>query len=516
MLLLALACAPPDATPPAAADDPACVAPTLDWAAPVTTLSRRLVADPVLDTPTTLNPALPEGLAAAEALGLGGYTEADGEPRLVRDDLAPGHVAPTDGRRSLAFFLHQSDAQIADAESPTRMVGADAIGATESAARPHELYAIHALDAMLRTADAFAADVAVDFALATGDNADSAQSNELGWFVSTWDGAPVVPDSGDPDTQVDADCNDPLAPFTPVGADFPWYGVAGNHDVLVQGNFDPERFADDALGSDAPVGTRDLSEAGGPLTYVAVPDPARALMNRSDLAAIYLGSPATPGPVGHGFTDENVATDSVDWTAAPVAGVPLVLVAVDANPPDVGDAVLTVAERDGFLVPALEAAQAAGQLIVVTSHYALGELAVEDGTRLADLLVRYPNVVLTVAGHAHLNSIRAYGTPDDPGSFWEIRTASSTDWPGQGRFVELVDNGDGTLSILTTIFDYLAPAGSMAARARALSLIDLQSGWHLRDGSGAVEDRNTELVERLPAGWSTSAGSVGVRSDALR
>ncbi len=48
-----------------------------------------------------------------------------------------------------------------------------------------------------------------------------------------------------------------------------------------------------------------------------------------------------------------------------------------------------------------------------------------------------------------------------------------------------------------------------------LVVIDLQSGWRSGDGSGDVLDRNTELVERLPEGWSTTAGREGVRSDLL-
>lgn len=151
----------------------------------------------------------------------------------------------------------------------------------------------------------------------------------------------------------------------------------------------------------------------------------------------------------------------------------------------------------------------------MTSHYALGDLAVEDGSTIGDLLVTYPNVVLVVAGHSHVNEIRAFGDPGDPGGFWEIRTSASVDWPGQGRLIELVDNADGILSIYTTMFDYPTAPGSLAERARALTLIDLQSGWRLGDGSGDPEDRNSELVQALPVGWSTDAGSADPRSAAL-
>ncbi len=518
--LVACASAPPARAPDSSITP--CVASSPVWPAPVTTLNSRLVADPSLASPTDLNPALPDGLVAAEDLGLGGYAIVAGEPRKLRLDLVPLYVAgPASKRRSLAFFFHESDAQIADAESPIRMVGADAIGGTESAARPADLYAIHALDAIIKTADDINTTVPIDFALATGDNADNAQANELGWFVNVWDGVRFKPDSGVPDTQVDEDCNDPLAEFTPIGAHFPWYAVAGNHDVLVQGNFAPERYIDEAVGSDAPMGTRDLSQPGGPVTYTAVPDAARAVMERSDLASIYLDSPSTPGPAGHGYTRANVSANTVDWSASPVPNSPIALINVDANPPDIGDAVLTVKERDTYLLPAIRAATAANKLIILTSHYALGEMAVSDGTVLGDTLMGYPNVILVVAGHTHVNSVREFGTQGDNAGhgflhgFWEIRTSSTVDWPGEGRFIEIVDNGDRTLSILTTLLDYEAPAGSLASRARALSLIDMQSGWRGQDGSGDVVDRNTELVVRVPNGWATKAGIPGVRSDLL-
>lgn len=509
MWLLLLACPPPVDTA-----SESCSPPPVTWDAPVTTLTERVVADARLPTATDYNPALPDGLEQALTDGLGGWHLEPGEPWTVRDDLAPGAV-PGPARRSLALFLHNTDAQIADAESPNRMASTDAPGDTQSALRPQELYGLAALDSLVRAANAFNAVAPIDFALATGDNADNVQNNELRWFQSVWDGVPFVPDSGERDAQMDDDCNDPLAPMEPVGADFPWYAVAGNHDVLVQGNFPPAFWAPNALGSEADLGTRDLSDPGGPIGFWVPADDARAVMTRSDLAAVLLESPASPGPVGHGFTDANVTDDTVGWAAHPVEGVPLAVIAVDANPDGPSDGTLTVAERDNWLVPQLDAAQARGDLIVVTSHYALGSTPMEGGGTVGDLLLTYPNVVLVVAGHWHEDLVRPWGPPGDPAAFWEIVTASTADWPAQGRLVELVDNGDGTLSIVATVYDVPAPAGSMAARFRTLSAIDLQSGWRTHDGSGEVTDRNVELLQRLPDGWSTTAGRAGVRSSAL-
>lgn len=509
MWLLLLGCPVPEDT-----SSDACAPPEVTWDPPVTTLTERVVADAGLPSPTDYNPGVPDGLAQALQAGLGGWHLEPGETWLVRDELAPGAV-PGPTRRSLALFLHNSDAQIADAESPNRMASTDGPGDTQSALRPQELYGLQALDALVRAGNAFHAVAPIDFALATGDNADNVQTNELRWFQSVWDGVPFVPDSGVRDAQLDDDCNDPLAPMYPVGADFPWYAVAGNHDVLVQGNFEPGFWAPKALGSDASLGTRDLSDPGGPIGFWVPADDERAVLARSDIAAVLLESPATPGPVGHGFTEANVTDDTVGWVASPVDGVPLTVIAVDANPDGPNDGQLSITERDTWLVPQLEAAQTRGDLIVVTSHYALGSTSVEGGGTVGDLLLGYPNVVLVAAGHWHTNEIRAWGPPDDPAGFWEIVTASTADWPAQGRLVELVDNSDGTLSIVTTVYDVPAPEGSMAARFRTLSAVDLQSGWRSSDGTGDPQDRNVELLQRLPATWSTTTGRAGVRSLAL-
>lgn len=518
MWLLLASCRDPD--PPAGdsatpGPPPACVPAAVAWPEAVTTLSETRRSPPPVSPPLPLDPAWPDGLAAAQAAGLGGFDPGPGEPWLLRDELLPGHAVPRAGRRSTWMVFHETDAQIADTESPTRLAAADAPSSTEAAARPQELYALHALDALIRRADDLHAAAPIDFAVATGDDADSTQANEVAWFAAVWDGTPVRPDAGVDDAQPDEDCNDPIEAFTPVGAAFPWYAVAGNHDVLVQGNFDIEGFVDDALGTAAFGGTRDLSEPGGPLAYETPADPARVLLDRAGIADAYLSTPSTPGPPGHGFGPDNVALGRLGWSARPVAEVPVRLVSVDANPDGFGAPVLTATERDGWLLPQLLEAEAAGELVVLTSHYALGEVALEGGGALRDLLLAHPNVILVLAGHTHEHRVRAYPRAGDAGGFWQIETSATVDWPGQGRLVELVDNGDGSLSIVCTVFDYPVPDGSLAARAAELMRIDWQSGWRTDDGVGTALDRNVELLLPLPPGVAAPGGRPGVRSEAL-
>jgi hypothetical protein len=505
---------PPGPADPVDSGPEACEAPVITWPAPVTTLTETRVPDPRLETALAIDPATPEGFAEAEARGLGRWSIGPGEPRILRDELAPGAGAAA-SPRSLWLFLQQTDAQLADTESPTRLMAGDAIGATQAAARPQELWAIHALDATLRAAGQLSEAALLDFALCTGDNADNNQENELRWFTAVWDGQEVLPDAGTPGDQQDASCRDPIDAFEPVGIQVPWYLAAGNHDVLVQGNFVNDVFVDNAVGEMASGGTRDLSLPGGPIAYVTDADPARRLLERSDIAAILLESTAGSGPPGHGFTDANVTADTSDWSVVPVPGLPIRLVAVDANPVSVGDPMLTAAERDNWLLPELAAARAAGQLVVVTSHYALGGVAAEGGGTVGDLLQQWPEVVLVVAGHSHTNRILPFGPPGDPAAFWQIETSATVDWPGQSRLIELVDNGDQTLSVLTTNFNYPVPTASLAEQAYAAMLIDWQAGWESEPGAGEPSDRNTELVQVLPPEWTGGVGTPGRRSDAL-
>ena len=140
------------------------------------------------------------------------------------------------------------------------------------------------------------------------------------------------------------------------------------------------------------------------------------------------------------------------------------------------------------------------------------------------LLLRHPGVVAFVNGHEHNNRVDPYARreADGPveGGFWEINTASHIDWPQQSRVVDLVDNGDGTLSLFGTILDHGAaadPGGSdalsggggksgdatsrLASVSRELAFNDPQ-GLHQDDGEGGgrggPSDRNVELLIRDP------------------
>lgn len=75
------------------------------------------------------------------------------------------------------------------------------------------------------------------------------------------------------------------------------------------------------------------------------------------------------------------------------------------------------------------------------------------------LLLRYPNVVLYLAGDNHMNTATPYFRRDRRAGFWQITTAGYIDNPQESRLIDLMRNNDGTLSILSTLLDHAAPAG---------------------------------------------------------
>ena len=140
-----------------------------------------------------------------------------------------------------------------------------------------------------------------------------------------------------------------------------------------------------------------------------------------------------------------------------------------------------------------------------------GSSPIHLGGELAGLLSANPNVVAYLAGHSHVNRVTPCGTGRGcgaRGNWWEINTASTNDWPQQHRLVELMDNRDGTLSILGTPVDQGAqialPAPGNAGGFNEDQLASLARAFAFNDpkqtkaAGGRSQDANVELIVRNP------------------
>jgi hypothetical protein len=194
----------------------------------------------------------------------------------------------------------------------------------------------------------------------------------------------------------------------------------------------------------------------------------------------------------------------------------------------------------------IQKAEASGQYVIVFSHHTLrttrfpstdpteeplhyGQRVDRDnpanpqnvslGMTLEELFCQHPSVLAHVAGHEHQNYVRHYTCNADspptpgPGDFWEVSTASHIDWPQQSRMIELVNNGDGTMSLVLTMLDQAGPANpggpasgdeqgqagdqvlDLASIGREIAYNDYQGD---RAARGDPADRNVIIVLHRP------------------
>jgi metallophosphoesterase (TIGR03767 family) len=342
------------------------------------------------------------------------------------------------------------------------------------------------------------------------------------------------------------------AAFTGAGLGMPWLTAYGNHDGLVQGNF-PQSFqlSNFATGSvkvtslPAGVSPQDIAAGdpnalAGALTGPArtvTPDLDRRIIDRHTTVQEYFKT--TGKPAGHGFTQKNLDEGTAYYAFD--QGVVRGIVLDTVNPNGEANGSLDV-DQHAWLENELQThskrwldtdgsvktSRRKNRLIVLFSHHTIATMdnpirADDDprervlGDAVLALLLRYPNVVLWVNGHTHVNSVTPHARAAAAairGGFWEVNTASHVDYPQQARIVEIADNHDGSLSLFGTIVDSDAPLAvpgsldspmALAALSRELAVND----WQERpaapgapgqpDGRrGKVEDRNVELLVRAP------------------
>lgn len=342
-------------------------------------------------------------------------------------------------------------------------------------------------------------------------------------------------------------------PFDAPGLRTPWYTTVGNHDDSIEGSL-PDfgllndlytgqyklEGCDDATAAQLmdslrrdPAGAVLLLAkliAGGELVRKVTPDERRRPFTLKEFAKAHLNPAVTgAGPYGHGFTSDMANSGKLYYTfriSEKVVGISL----DTTNQAGFADGSLGTAQLR-WLEQQLQAHSGhwydadgrrvtggnTDELVLVFSHHTSGTMGNllpdprnifegrHDGNELVALLQRYPNVVAWVNGHTHMNKITPHGHAVPERAFWEINTASHIDYPQHGRIIEIADNGDGTLSLFTTLIESSAPYGTdfgstsdanLAALYRELSYNDPNGRPTALLGTGA--DHNTELLITKP------------------
>ena len=332
-----------------------------------------------------------------------------------------------------------------------------------------------------------------------------------------------------------------LQPFQAGGVRLPWIGCHGNHEELCQGvgmvtakieaalaaTRKPFRLPD-LFERDAALETfvkRPEAFLGGPSIDVPA-DRSRRPFRRDSFVDAHFRFGARPR--GHGFTSQN----QEDRTAYYVFDTPAVrFITLDTACPAGGADGCIGADQIRWLERRLEEVHSKFQsrhglgvttshrdrLVVILSHHGLDSLSNQrarpgaEGSAyvaaddLPALLHRFGNVVLWLNGHIHANRVRPRPDPRGvTGGFWEVTTASLVDWPCQGRLVEVVDSGDGTVAIACTMVDHdgAIAAGDpepedLAGRHRELAGNAPFAGF-ASGRAGGPQDRNVILPLRAP------------------
>ena len=453
------------------------------------------------------NPSvLPESLKSYLDRGFGELTDTPGQPYVARTIDGSTPPAPGANAKRLLRFAHLADLQLSDDESPTRLGSYDSADLTAAALRPQDPDICRMTNAAVRTLNALHRKDPIAFTLMGGDNADSAQSNEVDWVLQILGGSPLVQcDSGDVDDPVPGADNDGKDPFVAEGLAMPWKWNTGNHDVLIQGNLEVNDGSKaQVLAESANGGTRDYRLGGAITTDSVVADPRRALLTRVELMSKIIADKD-----GHGLGPDQKASGRATYTFD-AEGSPIRFLVIDtAHETGGSDGVIKQSYVDSTIKPLLDKAKADGKWVILASHHATSSLTEGGGAfgkaepdallegKWSAFIGQYPNVIFSMVGHSHQHRVRAL-TPAGGHAWWEVMTAAIADFPHEFRTVEIFDQDNGWLMMRATAVDFGVEGDAVAKEARRKGTADLTSGWLPDDGRGKVEDRNVELWVKKP------------------
>jgi len=228
-------------------------------------------------------------------------------------------------------------------------------------------------------------------------------------------------------------------------------------------------------------------------------DPNRRSLVRTEWVQEYFNT--TSSPVGHGFNlvDKNSPPGFTCYSFVPKTKVPLKVIVLD-NTQSENDGSTDIhghgyldAKRWAWLQAELASGQANNQLMIIAAHIPIGVSPIgsemewweetkniapqyKNAVNLAGLvktLQNTPNLLMWISGHRHLNTVKAFPSPDPAKpeqGFWQVETSSLRDFPQQFRTFEIYLNSDYSVSIVTVNVDPAVAEGTPAATSRKYAI----------------------------------------------
>jgi hypothetical protein len=129
-----------------------------------------------------------------------------------------------------------------------------------------------------------------------------------------------------------------------------------------------------------------------------------------------------------------------------------------------------------------------------------GATSVVNDASLLAVLQDYPNLIMWIAGHRHMNTVTPQIHPSDPTrSFWEVETSSLRDFPQQFRTFKIYRNINNTVSIIITNVDPAVSEASPATTSRGNAIATARITAAVSISDSTSHSLNAELVVQLTA-----------------
>jgi metallophosphoesterase (TIGR03768 family) len=289
-------------------------------------------------------------------------------------------------------------------------------------------------------------------------------------------------------------------------------------------------------GSD-PLGAVILSgpEGNFPAPPTVAPDPdRRSLSTLTDTVTNWVHEffNTTSTPVGHGFNLVAPGNPPACYSFVPKSDIPIKVIVLDDTVKGPGQPNYAAGSLDqtrlDWLTTELQAGQDNKQLMIIAAHIPFNPYtnlvtdpsqatptqsfktlfisinedpaatSVVNDTSLLTTLQNYPNLIMWIAGHRHMNTVTPQIHLTDPTlSFWEVETSSLRDFPQQFRTFNICRNSDNTVSIIITNVDPAVAAVSPATTSRRNAIAAARISAAVAIDDATSHSINAELVVQL-------------------